>query len=93
MGRSRPESNKTNSRIQHMLSEASPALWLLSCVCSLVITIFNFKIIFKTLLEEALEQGLVENKPALARVREEGRDGQAGLSHLFLFGELISKAR
>lgn len=60
---------------------------------SRVVAIFNFKITFQILLEETPERGLVENKPAQAGAREKGRDGQAGLSHLFLFGELISKAR
>lgn len=92
MGRSRPKSNKTNSRYNTCHQKQPQHHGCFSASASLVITIFYFKIIFKTLLEEALEHGLVE-KPALAGAREIGRDGQAGPSHLFLFGELISKAK
>jgi len=74
-----------------MPAEASPPHGWFSVSASLVITIFNFKIMFKTLLEKTLEHGQVENKTALAGARERGRNGQGGLSHLLLFGELISK--
>lgn len=57
------------------------------------VVIFNFKITFKTLIEESPEHGMTENRPALARAGEKGRDDQAGLSYLCLFGELISRAQ
>lgn len=56
------------------------------------VVIFNrvLKMILK--LEEPPEHSMTENRLALAGTGEKGRDDQAGLSHLCLFGELISRA-